>query len=157
MKFKNILVPFDGSAHASRALALAGEIAQENEDATIHLMSVVYEPIFVGQIADPALGLGVGEVDYQAYEMRANAAQRRAREEMETAAQGVLGAQFANPIAYGVVMYPSPAEGIKEYAAENGCDVIVMGRRGLSGLRGLIGSVTQDVLARVDLPVLTVK
>jgi nucleotide-binding universal stress UspA family protein len=32
-----------------------------------------------------------------------------------------------------------------------------MGRRGLGGLRQFVGSVTKEVLHRVDLPVMTIK
>ena len=43
------------------------------------------------------------------------------------------------------------------YARRKKCDLIVMGRRGLGGLRQFVGSVTKEVLHRVDLPVMTIK
>ncbi|GAB3319208.1 universal stress protein [Haloplanus salinarum] len=50
-----------------------------------------------------------------------------------------------------------PAGAIAEYAAERGTDLVVVGRRGRSGVRArLLGSVTERVLRRSPAPVLTV-
>ena len=49
------------------------------------------------------------------------------------------------------------AEGIVEYAEDNDIEIIVMGRRGLGALRGMLGSVSYAVLHQADIPVLTVK
>ena len=47
---------------------------------------------------------------------------------------------------------------IAEFAASHGCDQIVMGTRGLGGVKGaLLGSVASEVLHLTDLPVLLVK
>ena len=51
----------------------------------------------------------------------------------------------------------SPAEAIAKYAATHGADLIVMGRRGLGALRGMLGSVSYGVLHSAEMPVLTVK
>ena len=51
----------------------------------------------------------------------------------------------------------SPAEAIAKYAATHGADLIVMGRRGLVALRGMLGSVSYGVLHSAEMPVLTVK
>ena len=52
---------------------------------------------------------------------------------------------------------PSPVDGISAYASEHDCDLIVMGRRGLGALRGMLGSVSYGVLRTAEIPVLTVK
>jgi nucleotide-binding universal stress UspA family protein len=50
-----------------------------------------------------------------------------------------------------------PAVRIDEYAAETGADLVVMGRQGRTRLgRRLLGSVTEQVLHRSDVPVLVV-
>ena len=51
----------------------------------------------------------------------------------------------------------SPVEGIADYVRSHDIDLVVMGRRGLGALRGMIGSVSFGVLRSVDVPVLTVK
>mgnify|MGYP000500567939 FL=1 len=51
----------------------------------------------------------------------------------------------------------SPVEGIAEYVDNHNIDLVVMGRRGLGALRGMLGSVSFGVLRSVDVPVLTVK
>jgi nucleotide-binding universal stress UspA family protein len=50
-----------------------------------------------------------------------------------------------------------PQEVIADYAKDNGFDCIVMGRRGLGGIRGALGSVSYAILHTVELPVLVVK
>lgn len=50
------------------------------------------------------------------------------------------------------------AASIAEFAARHGCDQIVMGTRGLGGVKGaLLGSVASEVLHLADRPVLLVK
>ena len=66
-------------------------------------------------------------------------------------------AQARCEVIVGAVAYSSPADGIIDYAERHQCDLIVMGRRGLGKLRGMLGSVSSGVLANTDIPVLTVK
>ena len=46
---------------------------------------------------------------------------------------------------------------ILEQAIERQCDLIIMGSRGLSGLKELLGSVSHTVIQRAEIPVLLVK
>jgi nucleotide-binding universal stress UspA family protein len=51
-----------------------------------------------------------------------------------------------------------PAQSIAEAAKEHGCDLVIMGTRGLGGhAAGLIGSVAQATVAQCSVPVLLVK
>ena len=52
---------------------------------------------------------------------------------------------------------PSAVDGIIDYASDHSCDLIVMGRRGLGAIRGLLGSVSYGVIRATTTPVLTVK
>lgn len=56
-----------------------------------------------------------------------------------------------------VVQRGNPADVICDYAKDNDIDCIVMGRRGLGGIRAVLGSVSTAVLRGTDLPVLVVK
>jgi nucleotide-binding universal stress UspA family protein len=52
----------------------------------------------------------------------------------------------------------SPAEVILSYAKEHGADVIVIGSRGLGGIREFVlGSVSHNVVQSARIPVLVVK
>jgi nucleotide-binding universal stress UspA family protein len=52
----------------------------------------------------------------------------------------------------------APAEVIAAYAAEKGCDAIVMGTRGMGAVAGLVmGSVAQKVVHLASVPVTLVK
>lgn len=51
-----------------------------------------------------------------------------------------------------------PAETVLELASRHGCDAIIMGARGLGGLRSaLLGSVSQRVVQEAPMPVTIVK
>jgi nucleotide-binding universal stress UspA family protein len=81
--------------------------------------------------------------------------QTRRGEEMLTAARSILGEGFE---IQSELLFGSPAERILEYAESKGCDLIVMGTRGRSGLAGLLlGSQVQKVIAHSTCPVLAVK
>ena len=52
----------------------------------------------------------------------------------------------------------APAEVILEYAKQNGVDLIVIGSRGLGGIREFVlGSVSHNVVQHAKIPVLVVK
>ena len=55
------------------------------------------------------------------------------------------------------IVSASAVEGIADYVTNNDIDLVVMGRRGLGRLSGMIGSVSFGVLRSVDVPVMTVK
>ena len=56
------------------------------------------------------------------------------------------------------ILAGKPADELTEYATEKGIDLIVMGNRGISGIKKLVtGSVSKKVLDEADCPVLVVK
>jgi nucleotide-binding universal stress UspA family protein len=60
--------------------------------------------------------------------------------------------------ADSVVKEGNPAKAIVDAAAENECDLIVVGSHGRTGLdRILIGSVSQQVVVQAKCPVMVVK
>lgn len=54
-----------------------------------------------------------------------------------------------------VVGYPGTV--ILDYAKNNNCDLIIMGSRGLSGIKEFLGSVSHTVVQKSPVPVLIVK
>ena len=139
-----ILLPVDGSECALRALDhLIAHSAWFREVPEIHLLNV-HAPIPIGRVQ-----AHVGKETLQAYYLEDSQAQL-------TAAQARLGA--AGRVHTTHIHVGQPAEVIAKLAGEIGCDLIVMGSHGRSGVRGLVmGSVATRVLHLAACPVLLVK
>ena len=140
--YGSILVPTDGSAHAERAAHHAVSFA-EAFDATVHVLSVAD----VDRAAGPfdAGGVSSDFVD-------------RLEAECESAVAEVTGLAGDSVPVETAVEVGDPPEAIDDYAEEHDLDAIAMGTRGLRGLSRLVsGSVTQSVVRRTDLPVLTAR
>ena len=159
MKFTNILVPFDKSDHALHALTLAKGLAEEDPAIKLHVIGVV----FVSDIP-PALGLDANPyesapplvIQPDLYKKLVEAALDREKDDMKQAIGGLLDGML-NDVDIAAVNAPSPVDGINDFAKEHGCDLIVMGSRGLGVLRGMLGSVSYGVLRSAEIPVLVAK
>jgi len=137
-----ILVPTDGNEHAERVAEHAAALAHAM-DATIHAVAVVD----VQSAAGPFSAGGVDRAFVERLEERAAADVERVVDLAEAA--GVQGVETA-------VLEGTPGASILEYATDQGVDVIAMGTHGRTGLgRILTGSVTEHVLRRAEMPVLT--
>jgi nucleotide-binding universal stress UspA family protein len=142
-RFRKILVPIDFSDHSSAALDVAIDLAR-TYGATLHLLHCY--PIDPGAISPYGIVIPEGF-------------DRDVRE-----AAGVQLARWADKAATAKVPVEQhlssmfPAESIARSADEIGADLIVMGTRGLSGLRHvLLGSIAERVLRLAHCPVLTAK
>jgi nucleotide-binding universal stress UspA family protein len=140
--FRKILVPVDFSEHSARALehgiALAKQFGSEIE--LLHSYEVMPIVTFYG----------VGYPETLDADLRAAATERLAGWRDRVQREGV-------PVHERVVAGP-PAEEIHEWAQELGVDLIVMGTRGLRGLKHvMLGSVAERTLRRAPCPVLTVR
>ncbi|BCU71426.1 universal stress protein [Stygiolobus caldivivus] len=141
--FKKILVAYDGSDHAIRAL-----------DVAIDLASKYGAKLDVVEVVDTAalLGMGVapipGEVIQQVY--------NKAKTDVENAK--AKAQQNGVKEVEAVVLEGDPATAILEYASKNGSDLIVTGSRGLSTFKRIIlGSVSTKIVEDAKTPVLVVK
>ena len=144
MQYKNILVPFDGSEHAVNAVKAAKDLAGDAADVTIHVLNVV----------DPGeTEMGVGE--YEEYKRMLDTKKAEGQKTLASQVEDAVGTTEGFVIK--AVTTNSPVTGITRYVEENGIDLIIMGRRGLGALRGMLGSVSYAVLHAVDVPVMTVK
>jgi nucleotide-binding universal stress UspA family protein len=146
---KNILVALDGSEPATRALAMGADLALRY-GATLHLVHVAPRPMVVSE--------GLKEF------ARAERVDLPVAVEMSAEGQSLVAAGQATAIAKGVhapktsVLTGDPAERLLEYAREQAVDLVVVGRRGIGQIRGLLmGSVSWKVNSLAECPVLTVR
>ncbi len=160
MLFKNVLVPFDESDHARAALHMAIDMVGDDPAATIHVIMVVSSDIMPPSMLSAPNAFGDTFMDYQNYDAMLTSIAKRTNQELHDSVAGILGKDAETLAAKLVIeaqLAPSPVDGITSYASEHGCDLIVMGRRGLGALRGMLGSVSYGVLRTSEIPVLTVK
>lgn len=146
MKYQSILVPYDGSSHASSALKVAVEMLKDNPAARLHVVTVIpFSTV-------PASIQILNKESYQTY-VDAMVAQglKSLHDKVDTLMKDVEDRSDVSATAESSV-----AAGILRFAKEHGCDFIVMGRRGLGALRGMLGSVSFAVLREAEIPVLTV-
>lgn len=139
--FHNILLAYDGSENSRRAAQIAGEMAREGgEAATLWLVCV--EDVLMGELGEPFLS--------EAIQRRTIAGNARMAE-----AEAILGKDID---ARRELMFGQPAESILEVARVRGCDLIIIGSRGLGLLQGLLlGSQSHKVISHAACPVLIVK
>lgn len=158
MLYSKIMVPYDGSEHAKHALEYAKGLAATS-DAKITIVHVVPSGVMgVDQIGTEGSldGVPFGMLNYEQYEGVVRAALDQAKEKVTENLAGLVE-DIADIVTIDVVAGTAPAEALARYADKNGCDLIVMGRRGLGAIRGMLGSVSFGLLRSTDVPVLTVK
>jgi nucleotide-binding universal stress UspA family protein len=139
--FTHILLAFDGSDHARKAAQVAGTLAREQQPKAMVRVVVAADPI-QADVGEPNFSRTVSE--------RALRGEKLLEE-----AQQLLGAglEIHNDLLFGPA-----SEEIVNAAEIRQCDLIVMGSRGISGLRGLVlGSHAQKVIAHASCPVLVVR
>ena len=130
-----VLVAYDGSTPSAKALDLARSIGAQDESIELVFVHVV-----------KLYGLGTG-----AETVLLNEAQK-VLTEMEHIADEV-----PNKAHTHLLKGSSPADLLLKCAHDEGCDLIVMGSRGLGVLRGMLGSVSYGVLRSSEVPVLVAK
>jgi nucleotide-binding universal stress UspA family protein len=138
--FKKILCPVDFSEYSSLALRYAFALAQENE-----------APLVICHCI-PDLSQTISYLPGNYYETVHEALVSNAKERLDAFVSEPETVQTIKIIDQG-----NPAEMILQTARRTACDVIVMGTHGLSGHeRFFTGSVTNKILHKAALPVLTV-
>jgi nucleotide-binding universal stress UspA family protein len=129
--YDTILVPTDGSDHAVRAAEHAAFLA-DVFDADIHLLHVV-EPTASTAGEDKAI-------------------EERARSLLAD----VAAVSSDAPSIESVVSEGDPTDTILEYVDEQHVDLLALGTHGRTGVdRYVAGSITESVVRRADVPVLT--
>lgn len=137
--FKDILLAFDGSAHAQKAARLAADLARQYQASLCVVHTYDPAPDYLGE---PFL--------QEVISKRTEVADRVMQQ-----AQALVGEL---PQVETEVLEGSPAEVILRVAEVRKVDLIVMGTRGLGQLSGLLlGSQSQKVLTHAQCPVLLVR
>jgi nucleotide-binding universal stress UspA family protein len=141
--FQRLLVAFDGSAHAERALNDAIDLAQAG-NGRLTILAVARE------VFDTSFGYAAPPPNFQGV-------QEQVEDELRaTLAQAVDTVPDDIPVT-SLIRRGHAAQTIVDVAREGAYDLIVMGTRGRGGLRTLLlGSVSQRVLQMSPIPVLVV-
>jgi nucleotide-binding universal stress UspA family protein len=140
--FKRILLAYDGSQHAKKALEVAVDLAKKY-GARLYIVEVIdTATAFWG----PGTHVPFDAIESMRRKAEADIAEAKARAESE-------GIQVKPAILEG-----DPAVVVVEYADREGVDLIVAGSRGLSTMkRVLLGSVSTGIVTHAKRPVLIVK
>lgn len=159
MLYKNIMVAYDGSEPAQEALVVAKNMVGTDPEAVLHVVSIIP----VGNLSvdsdssiQPINHLSTYFPDMEAYEAMVEDAKIGTIDAMRDDVLHLLD-NAACQVRLEAYTATKPAEGICEYAKDHSVDMIVMGRRGLSALRAMLGSVSYAVLHESEIPVVTVR
>ena len=143
MAVDKLLVAFDESEGSKKALRAASELAQVNPQAHIDLVYVVPIPLLNSdqmQSFQSILDLMISD-----------------GEDLLASAAEDMGPDVSSRMDSLLLTGTNPANEILRLAEQRGYDMIVIGNRGLSGLKEYTGSVSHKVLAGAKVPVLVVK
>lgn len=140
-QFDDILVPTDGSGAAERAGEHAVELAKQY-DGTIYAM-------YVMDMGDTAFVSTLSDIE----ETRSRLEEKGKEYTDEIK---IMGGDEDVDVVTGVTS-GIPEDEIREYIEANDIDLLVLGKRGRSDPdKPLIGSLTQRLIGKLDIPVHTV-
>ncbi|MEH7388164.1 universal stress protein [Bacillus sp. JJ1521] len=156
MKYERILVAIDGSDGSKQALESAVELVG-NSTKNLTLIHV-----FKGSMVTPVYGIaGVGYVNPEILENELQETKMNERSQGETIlrnAKAEVESNNLNACVKTELIEGDAAKTICDYAELNHIDLILIGERGLSGLKKLVlGSVSKKVTSDADCSVLVVK
>jgi nucleotide-binding universal stress UspA family protein len=146
--FKTILVPIDGSDHAEKAVSVAADLAGKY-GATLHIITVMDSTELAPALHRFAEAEHISGAEAQVATYISDRFVERARE---------IAQEGGAPSIETFVSMGNVQEKILEYAKKTGADLIVMGSRGLSDLKGLmLGSISHKVANSAPCTVITVR
>ncbi len=141
-----VLVAIDFSGNAERALCVAARQAEiRNEPLTVlHCLESGFEAIAERQLAEPPQNL------------RARL-WKEAKTQLEETYREVVPADRRPPKTDFRVEMAHPKDGVVEVARETGAELVVLGATGHSRLTNvLLGGTAEEVVRRIDVPLLVV-
>jgi len=142
-RFRKILVPLDFSGHSDAALELAIELGKEY-GSELHLLHAYELPAAVTM----SYGIAIPQAVWDGVQEAAMARLEEGRKRVEAA-----GLRVRTHLATGPA-----ADAITSTAESEAVDLVVMGTRGLTGLKHVVlGSVAERTIRTAPCPVLTLK
>lgn len=142
---EKILLAYDGSTGSDHALEKVIALSEQNPNLTVHIL-------YINQ--PPQSMVGVGE----AYIVSPEAMEAKVDPEIEQ--KIAIAKQRLSHIICSteIITHETPGRKIVQMAKDSHFDLIVIGSRGLGGLKKLIlGSISSYVVNNVAIPVLVVK
>jgi nucleotide-binding universal stress UspA family protein len=154
MIFKKVLVAFDGSEQAKRAINYAADLSDSNKGVLVVVTVVprVTLPVF------PDEGFGSIPIsaaqDFGEYQDKMKTMYQKSQEEVLKE----IKERFPMLTTETVILEGRPSSTIVEQAEKNQVDLIVMGSRGIGGISGwILGSTSRRVVESCTKPVLIIK
>lgn len=143
---KKILVAYDGSDLSKQAVQEAKNQVCDAPEREIHVVTIVNT---TGPVTNAAMAEAVGKELAERFETEMEAL----KTELETDDSITVKTKIMVGEAEG-----NPGEKVCAYAEENDVDLIVIGSRGLGGVKKfLLGSVSNNVVQKSKKPVLVIK
>ena len=157
----HVLVPTDGSDNAERAVRFSAQVADRRQQAevTVVFVHLHVPPATHMSLSTPESGQQVETVQ-PLYEEPGEEELTQAREIVDRAVAEIKSLVTSPDVTVAgrVVVDDRVDNGILRVAGEISADIIVLGTRGLSTLRGAImGSVSHAMIEKATCPVLIVK
>lgn len=144
MLFTKIVAAYDGSKAGKKALDKAIELVKLTPGASLDVLHVFDFPRFYVAEGFAPVPTSINQDFYELAERTAD----EAKEHLEE-----VGVEANVELAQG-----APAEVILDYAEKHNNDLIIIGSRGLGGIREFVlGSVSHNVVQHAQIPVLVVK
>ena len=146
--YKRLLVAVDGSEQSYKALDHAVAIAEkfDSELVLLTVIPTIITPFFPDESFDPKV--------YTKYEKRMNELCNNALKD----ADEIVRTKHPNLNIRTILREGRPSATIVDVAEKEGCDMIVMGSRGLGGItRWVLGSTSHRVVAFCKRPVMIIK
>ncbi len=148
---QRIIVGYDGSPNAERAVAFAADMASryQAELLVVHVMAATSGYGSLESMPEQAL---IAEMYEREHDMLATAAERLLQQAVD------IAERHGDPQMRTLKMTGSPATQLVRCAEAHDADAIVVGSRGLGEVAGLLlGSVSNRVAHVADCVVVTVK
>jgi len=143
MLYAHVIVAFDGSAQSRKALDQGIRLVESELAGKLTVVHVYSFPYLA--VAD-AMVTASAPVQKELYD--------KAEALLEEAAQKIEHLSDART----VLLEGSPAQSILSFAEQNSGSLIIIGTRGLGGLREfMLGSVSHNIAQHASIPVLIVK